>query len=124
MKNGFFTTPLQNRSPNPEDLDVYREQLDAFRRKFGREMGPDDPFFFDPDISTPQFRSPCDAARAIDLLAELMAQASVEPSAIYAFKRTNGIFPTSAGLRLDELAEWNAAIREYNDQLARVRRRQ
>lgn len=37
----------------PESLVVYREQLAAFWRRFGREMGPDDPFFFDPEADTP-----------------------------------------------------------------------
>jgi hypothetical protein len=30
-----------------------REQLVRFRQKFGRDPGPDDPVFFDPEKDTP-----------------------------------------------------------------------
>ena len=30
----------------PEQIAAYRKQTQAFRAKFGREMRPDDPFFF------------------------------------------------------------------------------
>ena len=107
----------------PEEFDVYREQTAAFRRKFGREMGPDDPFFFDPDAETPQFRSPDHAASAIDLIAVLMGQAGVDPSAIYAFKKTGGLFPTTRRqMTPDELVEWTAAVNEYELKLLRTSR--
>lgn len=123
MDNAFARKIFKTRSPVPEELDVYREQVTAFRRKFGREMGPDDPFFFDPDAETPQFRSPSDADHALDLLAALMAQAGVDAAAIYAFKRTRGLFPTpNTRLTHDETVEWNAALNEYRDQLARARK--
>jgi hypothetical protein len=107
----------------PEEFDVYREQTAAFRLKFGREMGPDDPFFFDPDAETPQYRSPEHAASAIDLIAVLMGQAGVDPAAIYAFKKTRGLFPSAQhGLTLEEAAEWNAAVGEYEEKLLRIAR--
>ena len=31
-----------------------KNQLRAFKKKFGREPGPNDPVFFDPDADTPQ----------------------------------------------------------------------
>ncbi len=103
----------------PEEFEVYREQTAAFRRKFGREMGPEDPFFFDPDADTPQFRSPEHAAYAIDLIAVLMGQAGVDPAAIYAFKKTRGLFPTAdRRLTIDEMTEWNSAIHEYHGKLS------
>ena len=39
------------RAPSPERLAkaAIRDQLRAFRKKFGRDPGPDDPVFFDPD---------------------------------------------------------------------------
>ena len=37
-----------------ESMDMMNQQLQAFREKFGREAGPDDPVFFDPDADTPQ----------------------------------------------------------------------
>lgn len=33
--------------------DALRQQQELFRAKFGRDMGPDDPVFFDPDADEP-----------------------------------------------------------------------
>ena len=33
--------------------DAIRQQLESFKDKFGREAGPDDPLFFDPDYDVP-----------------------------------------------------------------------
>jgi hypothetical protein len=113
----------RNSPPAPKASDVYREQLAAFRRKFGREMGPDDPFFFDPEADTPQFRSPSDAGHAIAMIAEMMEQAGVDPAVIYAFKRTGGLFPTETRrLSHDESLEWHAAVNEYRARLAAMSR--
>ena len=38
----------------PDVVSALERQREAFRRKFGREPGPSDPLFFDPDIDTPQ----------------------------------------------------------------------
>lgn len=123
MDNAFARKLFQTGSALPEALDVYREQLALFRRKFGREMGPDDPFFFDPEADTPKFRSPSDAGYAIAMIAEMMGQAGVDAAAIYAFKRTGGLFPTETRcLSYDESMEWNAAVNEYREQLARMPR--
>lgn len=120
MDNAFARKLFRTRSPRPEELDVYRQQLSAFRKKFGRDMGPEDPFFFDPEADTPQFRAPTDAAYAIQMIAQLMAEAGVDAAAIYAFKRTGGLFPTeSRALTLGEAAEWNVALNEYSEQLRR-----
>ena len=122
MDNALARKLLGSRTGVPEELEVYREQTRAFRRKFGREMGPDDPFFFDPDADTPQFRSPTDADYAIDLIASLMAQAGVDPAAIYAFKRTGGLFPSATmPLAPHDLIAWNAAIYEYREKLDQTR---
>ena len=34
---------------SPELARLMQEQLAAFKEKFGREAGPEDPVFFDPD---------------------------------------------------------------------------
>jgi hypothetical protein len=118
MDKGFARKLLHSDPVRPNDTDIYRKQTEAFRRKFGREMGPDDPFFFDPEADTPQFRSPKDADIAIDLLARLMGEAGVDPAAIYAFKKTRGLFPSPAlPLSAQERVEWNAAVYEYNERL-------
>jgi hypothetical protein len=100
------------------DLDIYIEQTTAFRKKFGRDMGPDDPFFFDAKADTPRFPPPEQAGQALDQMAMLMGQAGVDAASIYAFKKTGGLFPTStAGLSPDEIAEWTAAWNEYHAKL-------
>jgi len=118
MDNALARKLLGSKSQVPEEIPIYRDQTAAFRRKFGRDMGPDDPFFFDPDADTPRFRSPSDADYAIDWIARLMVEAHVDPAAIYAFKRTGGLIPTaSLSLLPHELVEWNAAIYEYHEKL-------
>jgi hypothetical protein len=123
MDNPFARKLFLTGSALPDALDVYREQLAAFRRKFGREMGPEDPFFFDPDADTPEFRDPSHAAHALSVIAAMMGQAGLDAAAIYAFKRTGGLFPTKTRrLSCDEELEWNAAVNEYRAQLARIPR--
>ena len=101
-------------------MDVYKKQILAFRRKFGREMRPDDPFFFDPNLPTPEFRCPEEAQQAIELLVEMMAEAGLDPEAIYAFKATGGLFPSEhAPFTPEQETEWNSAIREYQEKLHR-----
>jgi hypothetical protein len=38
---------------NKELDEAIRQQLGSFREKFGREVGPDDPLFFDHDCDVP-----------------------------------------------------------------------
>jgi hypothetical protein len=38
---------------SPEAVEMLRQQQRSFREKFGREMGPGDPVFFDPDADEP-----------------------------------------------------------------------
>jgi hypothetical protein len=40
-------------SEGTQVADVLRQQQELFRTKFGREMGPQDPVFFDPDADEP-----------------------------------------------------------------------
>ncbi len=124
MRNGFARALFENQPRNPEELEIYRAQLDAFQRKFGRAMGPDDPFFFDPDAETPQFRGPRDADEILERMAELMTQAGVDAASVYAFKRTHGLFPAlGPPFSHDELAEWTAALREYHERIESGRER-
>src|SRR5437870_2399289 len=64
-KNGHGSEEADDRKGNPmrndrsipmskEMVEIIKEQLDAFREKFGREAGPEDPVFFDPDCDTPR----------------------------------------------------------------------
>jgi hypothetical protein len=95
-------------------IDIYRRQTMAFRRKFGREMGPGDPFFFDPDADTPRFRDPQDSGYVLAMLADLFQQVGADAADVYAFRKTGGLLPPrSAKLTPRELAEWEAAVAEY-----------
>jgi len=38
---------------NKELHEAVKRQLESFKEKFGREAGPDDPLFFDPDYDEP-----------------------------------------------------------------------
>ena len=39
---------------NKEVHEAVKRQLESFEEKFGREAGPDDPLFFDPDYDEPR----------------------------------------------------------------------
>jgi len=95
-----------------EAPDAIACQFEAFRKKFGRDPGPDDPIFFDPNAKEPVPLNPHQYEQ--DMI-ETMAQAGVNPAFIYAFKRTGRIVTESNKHRLTEkeLRRWNDAITEY-----------
>jgi len=98
----------------PKSSDVYRRQTVAFRRKFGREMGPDDPFFFDPQAERPCFRRPEDAGYILARLAKMLEQAGTDAAHVYAFQKTGGLLPPGTfKMTARELAEWASAVAEY-----------
>jgi len=96
-----------------EGQQVIERQLEAFRKKFGRYPGPDDPVFFDPDenklvpLSDEEYEHAVFAA---------MSQAGLDPALIYAFKRTDTMVTESNKhlLTKKELRQWNDAINEYH----------
>ena len=95
---------------SPEMVKTLEKQKEAFRRKFGRDPGPEDPLFFDRNADTPQ---PLDMDETMALVVEAMAKARVEPARIYAYRKT-GLIVTEENLHLlseQDLAEWEAANR-------------
>jgi hypothetical protein len=53
---GYLVTPAaQHRH---EMAEMFREQRERFREKFGRDPGPDDPVLFDPDADEPRTLDP------------------------------------------------------------------
>jgi len=114
MDNRFARQLFRCGRLNPKEIDAYLEQMDAFRRKFGREMGPDDPFFFDPDADTPCFRPPDDAEYALERVAELMEQAGMDAAHVYAFRQTGLLPPGMARLTPAQLEEWEQAVAEFH----------
>src|ERR1022692_631728 len=93
---------------NPETLAILQGQLQEFRVKFGREPGPKDPLFFNPDSLKPEpFR--LDEVRAETEAA--MVLAGIRPEIVYAHRKT-GLIVTRESYRTlpkSALAEWEAA---------------
>jgi hypothetical protein len=99
----------------PELQQLLREQRRAFAGKFGREPGPDDPLFFDPDADTPQFITERTSDRLIEQLVEAMRKAGVDEAYIYGYTKT-GLLVTRENMHLmrpEELKEFEEAVREY-----------
>lgn len=58
---------------------------------------------------------------AMDVLVDVMVQADIDPAAIYAFKRTRGLFPTdNFPFTPEELAEWDRAVDDYYEKFYRT----
>ena len=100
---------------NAEAQRAIQEQLRKFREKFGREAGPEDPIFFDPDADTPQPISKAGLDEMTGQILSAAGKAAVRPELIYAMKKTGRIVTASNQdlLTDDELQEWQDAIEEY-----------
>lgn len=108
-KNAVPTSRFAKVPPRVQQL--LAKQIEKFRKKFGRDPGPDDPLFFDPREAEPMPLP--DVGHHI---LEAMSKANLPPEFVYAFRRTGLL-----GLRKDksawdpaDIAEWNAAIDEYH----------
>jgi hypothetical protein len=71
-----------------ESMEMMYQQLRAFREKFGREAGPGDPVFFDPDSDTPQ---PFPLERYLEESTAAMVAAGIRPEIFYAHGKTGGL---------------------------------
>jgi len=108
---------LVKRIQIPSELaDELRAQMERFRAKFGREPGPSDPVFFDPDADEPR---PLNIDAAFDELAAIAGEVGVSPQLIYAMKKTGRIVTENNKQFLTpaELKEWNDAIEEYHQKI-------
>jgi hypothetical protein len=101
---------------SPEARAAIEHQLAAFRKKFGREPGPTDPIFFDPDADEPRPISQQTQDDDERRIVEAMAKAGINPALIYAFKKTGRIVTAMNKelLSQQEMAEWEDAIDEYH----------
>ena len=98
----------------PEAAAILKKQLADFRKKFGRDPGPNDPVFFDPTKDEPTEIDP--QAFAKDVVAAMKA-AKTPPQIIYAYEKTGRLL-TSDNLDKyppEAIAEWEAAIDDYFD---------
>jgi len=103
--DGSVSVPLSNRS-----VEILKRRKQAFKAKFGREMGPDDPIFFDPNANEPR---PLNAEQSETIITEAMRKAGIDEEFIYAFHKTGFIVGRNTPLTPEATAEWNAAIMEY-----------
>jgi hypothetical protein len=97
---------------HPDALEAIKWQLEEFRRKFGREPGPTDPIFFDPDADEPQFM---DADKMQAQIIEAMNKAGTPPEFAYAYRKT-GLLYLGGDRSLwpkEHVEEWEAAVAEY-----------
>lgn len=98
----------------PQEQEMIEAQLQRFREKFGREPGPGDPIFFDPDSDTPV---PFNEAHFTSGMVDLMRKAGIPDELIYAFSKT-GMLLTDQNMNQfsqDDIDEWTAAIEEYRN---------
>ena len=100
---------------NAETQRAIQEQLRKFREKFGRDAGPEDPIFFDPDVDKPQPISKAGLDEMTGQILSAAGKAAVRPELIYAMKKTGRIVTESNQHLLtdEELQEWQSAIEEY-----------
>lgn len=94
--------------------DALAGQKAAFRARFGRDMGPDDPVFFDPDADEPVPLTEQQLTAALDSIAEQAAAAGLDPAYIHAWQEV-GYIVTEGTRHLFSAAEVDA----YLDAVAR-----
>ncbi len=110
MKKNEKVYPL-----SPKIRSLIERQRTEFQKKFGREPGPDDPIFFDPDSDVPAPISQQKLDEYNHVLVTSMIKVGVDPALIYAFKKT-GRLVTEKNQRFlskREMAEWTDAVEEY-----------
>jgi hypothetical protein len=98
--NVFKSMPM-----TPEVRDALEQLRQAFVAKHGREPGPDDLLF--PDMPHPEHLEA--------MMVEDMKATGLDPAFIYAFEQT-GLMVTEQNQHMipgEDLAEWDAAIEEY-----------
>jgi hypothetical protein len=97
--------------------EALEDQLAAFRAKFGRDPGPEDPLFFDPDADEP---TPLPAGAWHESLDELIGKADqlgIDPAYLKA-ARELGYLITEPNRHLFSAAEvqaWVDAVKKHQD---------
>jgi hypothetical protein len=106
----YKSTPM-----SPAVKQALEQLREAFIAKHGREPGPDDLVF--PDLPHPEHLE--------HMMVEDMKAAGMDPAFIYAFEQT-GLLVTEQNMHLisdEDLADWNAAIEEYEAKRRKKKRR-
>src|SRR5215472_4686789 len=96
----------------PPAVEIARQQIEAFRKKFGRDPGPGDPLFFDPDKDVP---TRLDLRKTDDEIVKALRAAGAPPEVAYAYKKTGLL--GDAGMvdnwPADRRKEWENAVDDY-----------
>lgn len=93
-------------------------QRAAFRAKFGRDPGPDDPLMFEPGADTPQEISEETMLADIDSMIERVSAAGQNPAYLQAW-RDVGFLLTERNMHLfsaGDIDEWNEALERHWDE--------
>ena len=85
-------------------------QLEAFRKKFGRDPGPSDPILFDPDADQP---TPISSVRLEAEMLDAMRKAGTPPQIVYAYRKTGLLVMEDSPASPGDRQAWEAAIEEY-----------
>ena len=94
----------------PEVYAVLKEQREAFRKKFGRDPGHDDPIIFDPDADQP---TPISSVRIEAEMLEAMRKGGTPPQIIYAYRKTGLLLMEDSPASPRDRQAWEVAIKEF-----------
>jgi hypothetical protein len=101
----------------PEMQAALLQQRDAFRKEFGRDPGPGDPVFFDPDADEPKPLSEgaSNGEGGDPEVLEAMRKAGVAPEFLYAYRKTGliGVEGKVDAWPPDRRKEWEDAVKEF-----------
>jgi hypothetical protein len=96
--------------------EAIAQQKQLFRQKFGREPEPEDPLFFDPDSTVPEFLSVESQEKTWRALVQVAGESGMDPALVYGMNKTGRIvteqnmwFLTDA-----DIQEWNDAVDEFH----------
>lgn len=97
--------------------EALKDQLAAFRTKFGRDPGPDDPLFFDPDADEP---TPLSVDAWHDSLDEMIGKADqlgIDPAYLKAARELGYLItePNRHLFSATEVQAWEDAVTKYQD---------
>src|SRR4051812_30396502 len=111
-KNSRKTQRITKRMIAERTKGILKAQRQRFREKFGREMGPGDPVFFDPDAAEPR---PMSGVKMQADILDAMRKAGTPPQIAYAYKKTGLIYVEGASQNWPpgRVQEWHDAIDEY-----------
>jgi hypothetical protein len=111
--------PATPRSADSEEIPLdettaalIREQLEAFRAKFGRDPEGDEPVFFDLNCDVP---APLMPEKMEEETVRAMETAGIAPQLIHAYRRTGRLVTEQNQHKLsaEAIDAWNAAVEEY-----------